>query len=102
MGWRMYQKHSAIKRIEFYAHRFVCFRCRKMFNKHIADRVVEQYASIQEFRERHRLPCPQCGQPMPNMGWGFKPLPRRDVKRWRVLEKQAREGKRFWYVPSWL
>ena len=98
----MFQKQPHAKRIGSYAHHFVCFGCRKMFNKHIGEEVAGRYASVLEFRREHRLPCPQCGRAMPNMGWGFKPPPRRDAKRWRALEKQARAGKRFWYVHSWL
>ena len=90
-----------MSRIDSYANHFACFTCRKMFNKNVSA-VVEQYASITQFHDQFRPPCPQCQRPMLNMGIGFKPPKRSEVRRWRNLERQAKAGKRFWFIPSWL
>jgi hypothetical protein len=100
--WRTFQKHPVIKRRDLYAQHYVCFSCRKMFNKHFPDEIVEPGSSPQDFWEKHRPPCPECSKPMLNMGNGFKPPKRSDIKRWSFLEKQANAGKRFRYCPSWL
>ena len=101
-SWRGYELSAIVRRAESYARHYACFSCRKMFNKHIAEETMQQYSSLREFIEKHCPLCPQCTAPMLDMGNGFKPPKCSDVKRWRILQKRANSGKRFWYCPSWL
>lgn len=91
-GWRMYQLGGVNKRIEDYPHHFTCFDCRKMFKKTIKYEFVLQYSSYPEFFDKYRPICPDCGRNMLNMGRGFRPPKRNDLKKWRILERQARAG----------
>ncbi|MBD2092277.1 hypothetical protein H6F67_20725 [Microcoleus sp. FACHB-1515] len=106
-NWKRYQ-NSIAQRLESYPQHYTCFACRKMFRKRLTDEQMQQYCSLQAFydsqavADRQRPPCPQCRQPMLNMGIGFQPPKRRDRKRWNALEQQAQAGKRFNYCPSWL
>lgn len=109
MGWKKYQKHAIAKRLESYPQHYTCFACRKMFKKRFtAEQLQLRQSSLQAFYDpeafenQHRPLCPQCRQPMLNMGLGFKPPKRRNVKSWSELEAQAQTGKRFEYCPSWL
>ena len=100
-SYKDYREHPIMKRIKSYSNHFVCFSCRKMFNKQIGD-VVDNYESFDEFREKFQPPCPDCQKPMLNMGIGFKPPKKSDLKAWRIAEQRARKGWRFWPIPSWL
>jgi hypothetical protein len=73
-----------------------------MFNKPASKEIINLPSIVEEVRNEERFPCPDCGVPMTNIGIGFKPPKRRDVKRWRAIEEQAKAGKRFWFIPSWL
>jgi transcription initiation factor IIE alpha subunit len=35
--------------------------------------------------------CPECGEPLHNMGKEFAPPPRRNLKVWREIEQRHRE-----------
>lgn len=72
-----------------YKEHFVCFSCRKMFKKPSpsdlpAGRLPEAYA-------RYLPPCPDCGQPMHNMGKEFAPPGRRDARAWKRIERVHRQ-----------
>jgi hypothetical protein len=72
-----------------YKEHFVCFHCRKMFKK-------PSFAEIHPSQRpatyaKYRPPCPDCGQPMHNMGKEFAPARRSDLKAWRELERRHRE-----------
>lgn len=87
--WKTFRLSGVNARIAAYSHHFACFACRKMFKRH-ADKI--EGAAL----------CPQCRTPMTNMGIGFRPPKSSDVKAWREVERQAKAGRRFWFVPSWL
>ena len=89
LSYKNYREHPLIKRFHSYAHHFVCFACRKMFNKQIGD-IADDYESLAAFREKFQPLCPDCQQPMLNMGIGFKPPRKSDVKAWRRAERRAR------------
>lgn len=59
---------------------YVCFSCRKTFKKSLPS--------------RRRL-CPQCQQPMTNMGTDFKAPPQKDGRQWRKVQALARAGVYF-------
>src|SRR5438046_7367912 len=83
-----------------YKEHFVCFRCSKMF-KQTAWRGLDaslrgQFKDYQDFIHNYRAPCPECGQPMPNMGKGFRPPRQKDVKEWLELEEKANKDTKFY------
>jgi tRNA(Ile2) C34 agmatinyltransferase TiaS len=85
---------------ELYKEHFACFKCRKMF-KQTAWRGLEeslrlQFKDYQDFIHNYQAPCPQCGQPMPNMGKGFRPPQQKEVKEWLQLEEKAKQGIKFY------
>ena len=61
-----------------FAGHWVCFGCRKMFRKSVRDCV-----------------CPQCAEPMAEMGAYFEPPKRSNVRMWEMLNALARDGYRF-------
>ena len=61
-----------------FAGHSVCFGCRKMFRK-AAQKCV----------------CPQCAEPMTEMGAYFEPPKKSDQRTWEVLKALARDGYRF-------
>ncbi|MBL8203874.1 MAG: hypothetical protein JNM09_06555 [Blastocatellia bacterium] len=67
-----------------YKERWVCFDCRKMF------RQMSQIG-VAEADEPKRI-CPQCAQPMMNMGSFFAPPPTADINLWRVARVVAEQG----------
>ena len=67
-----------------YKQHFVCFGCRKMFKKPPAAEQSE-FARAST-HEEYRPTCPECRQPMHNMGREFEPPRRNDVKAWREVE----------------
>ena len=60
---------------------FVCFHCRKMFRKTL---LRFNYGGTAEGKEDLR--CAECGEGLVNVGRGFEPPRRHDVKSWRRLE----------------
>ena len=61
-----------------FAGHWVCFSCRKMFHN-AAPKCV----------------CPQCAQPMIEMGTYFEPPKRSDQRMWDTLKALAGDGYRF-------
>jgi hypothetical protein len=71
-----------------YKRHFACFRCRKGFK-----RLHEsEWARPPAEGERVPAPCPDCRQPMADLGLDFKPPPRRAVEHWAVVEFLFRRG----------
>ena len=66
-----------------FAGHWVCFRCRKMFRKSSRECV-----------------CPQCANPMVEMGSYFEPPKQSSKRLWELLEALARTGFRFDTVDS--
>lgn len=66
-----------------YKQHYACFSCRKMFRKErFNDNVIEHL-------------CPQCRQPMENMGLDFKAPPNKDSEQWRVVKLLASHNIRY-------
>ena len=75
-----------------YKEHFVCFDCRKMFKK-------TAYAQLPTDKrpstyEEYRPTCPECGQPMHNLGKEFKPPKQNNLKAWRDAEQHHEEIQR--------
>lgn len=71
-----------------YKPRYVCFGCRKAFKRRFREE-VDPSGVPTEAR------CPDCGLPAIELGLGFRPPPRRQVREWAALEAVARRGVRF-------
>jgi hypothetical protein len=67
-----------------YKEHFACFRCRKGFKQTSRFELPEQLRPAPG--ELRTVPCPQCGQPMNDMGHDFKAPRQRDVKQWKKVE----------------
>lgn len=65
---------------------WVCFACRKMFRKPSR---AEQQPPMSGYV------CPECKQPMCDMGVYFEPPRRNATKRWEVMRRLAEHGIRF-------
>lgn len=108
-----------------YKRHFACFECRKAFKQPSIDdwlavrgrgHVYKELAHLwayqrglerreqelgvrladlqAEYRDAARK-CPDCGQPMIDMGLDFKPPRQTDVKAWRTLHGMYRVGHEF-------
>ena len=64
-----------------YKDHMVCFSCRKQFKR----RERPDAASL----------CPQCREPMRDLGLDFKPPRQQNAKQWRKVELLARHGITF-------
>lgn len=65
-----------------YKEHWVCFRCRKMLKKPPAADLPDPPAAYR---------CPECGEPLHNLGKEFAPPRRCDIRRWREIESRHRE-----------
>lgn len=65
--------------MSFYTH-WACFDCRKSFSK--------------EMSETPRK-CPECAEPMTDMGAYFEPPRKLSKKRWEIMKILAERGFRF-------
>ena len=88
-----------------YKFRYACFTCRKMFRQ-VNTRDRELYAAFDaemngslEHRKRHEAArvclCPQCRQPMHNMGFDFKAPRQSEVDQWHKVEILHARGYRY-------
>jgi len=73
---------------------FVCFHCRKMFRKPL---LRFNYGGTAEGKENLR--CAECGESLVNVGRGFEPPRRHDVKSWRRLELMHAKPEN-WFAAS--
>ncbi|MFY7952283.1 MAG: hypothetical protein ACOVT5_07230 [Armatimonadaceae bacterium] len=73
-----------------YKNHYACFSCRKAFKR------LQEYEWPDHLRpvegEAVPAPCPECRQPMADMGLDFKPPKQRDVEHWAVVEFLFRKG----------
>ena len=87
--------------MHIYKSHYVCFACRKMFRQtHPGDRLL--YAAYDARRSRHNPEsapvapqvrvCPQCKQPMHNLGLDFKAPPRDNLKQWEKVRQLYAHG----------
>jgi len=71
-----------------YRPHFACFSCRKMFRPMALEDVDEKRAD----KDMRHVPCPDCKQPMHDMGLNFK-APRQDnVRQWRKVHMLYAHG----------
>jgi DNA-directed RNA polymerase subunit RPC12/RpoP len=78
-------------RYHSYNLHYACFDCRKMFNQAPWVRRIDRSKARSEIT----VPCPQCGQPMRNMGKEFKPPRRNNVQQWRKIKLLYHRGYRW-------
>lgn len=89
MSWKL--RTHLIDRSEFYEttarlQHYACFHYRKAFKQGFP-------------AQGSTVPCPQCRQPMTNMGTDFKAPPHRNQEQWSKVERLASAGIRFF--PTW-
>lgn len=72
--------------VTFYLQHYACFACRKAFKQPFDN-------------ERPDCLCPQCRQPMTNMGTDFKTPPHKNTDQWRKVQLLAQAGVKFF--PHW-
>ena len=70
--------------------KYVCFRCRKMFNTH-----GERSGTGRPPENFARHACPQCGEVMTYPGRYFKPPKQNEVEAWQVAETLIKQGYLF-------
>ena len=73
-----------------YKEHFACFQCRKAFKR----RWPGDYFPPGQFDNRP-FPCPECGQPMNDMGVDFKAPPQSDQRQWLKVAVLYSFGIRF-------
>ncbi|WP_199699870.1 hypothetical protein [Deinococcus sp. RM] len=66
---------------------YACFHCRKAFKQGFP-------------RSGEATLCPQCRQPMTNMGTDFKAPAQREHRQWQKVQQLAQAGVRFFPVGS--
>src|SRR5688572_29203641 len=78
-----------------YKDHFACFKCRKAFKQPNAVDLPKEERTGK--RERRVVGCPQCNEPMHDMGHAFR-APKQDaLKEWQTVELLFRNGIRFEY-----
>ena len=68
-----------------YKSHFACFDCRKAFKR----------TAPVHLKESSIAPCPDCGQPMANMGLDFATPKRSAVEHWEVVAFLFRRGFKY-------
>lgn len=71
-----------------YKPHFACFRCRKAFKRRHRD-------EVDPGGDEHPARCPECGEPMAEMGLDFQAPPKAKRAQWRVLESLWEAGQTF-------
>ena len=80
-----------------YRDHFACFGCRKAFKYWQFEEVKEAtFRGLQKLRHVPRqIICPECRQPMADMGLDFKAPPRSDTEAWEILRVLYENGITF-------
>ena len=83
------------------ASHWVCFECRKAFKPFRRSAHVINGAPLPEQASRK---CPQCSNPMVNLGRKFKVPKQSDAEQWRKVERLHQAGINFWggHLPAHL
>lgn len=72
---------------------YACFQCCKVFKQ---TRFYELPEDVRPVSPAERVvPCPECGEPMADMGLDFKMPRKQDVRQWRKVEILCRHGVTF-------
>lgn len=77
-AWHIYKEHYA------------CFYCRKMFRPTARLDLPEH--GRPGYRDFRLVKCPECGQPMHDMGLNFKAPKRHDVQQWKKVQTLHEHG----------
>jgi hypothetical protein len=80
-----------------YRDHFACFDCRKAF-KHWQWEPCDERKFRKQQKLKHvprRIVCPECSQPMVDMGLDFKAPAKSNVEAWQVLKALAENGVTF-------
>jgi hypothetical protein len=77
---------------KFHRHKepFVCFECRKSYRQ--TSRWSLPYNRRLEPGQERKVSCPQCNNPMADMGPFFKAPKQKDTKRWMRIKQLWLEG----------
>ncbi|RYZ67103.1 MAG: hypothetical protein EOP09_11605, partial [Proteobacteria bacterium] len=75
-----------------YKVKCACFHCRKCFKQRSWLDLPQRLRNADGARI---FSCPQCRQPMTNMGWDFKVPRQTDVEQWKKVELLAKNGWSF-------
>ena len=73
-----------------YKEKFACFHCRKVFKQTNRKELTQKMRT--DAGRKRLAPCPECGTPMRDMGFDFKPPPQTDLRQWRKVEMLAQNG----------
>lgn len=71
-----------------YKPHFACFRCRKAFKR-------RHRSEVDPGGDEHPARCPECGEPMAELGLDFQAPPQSKRKQWEVLETLWEVGETF-------
>jgi len=83
------EDHQALIPGKFnYRSKWVCFNCRKSFTR------------VRSVTEPEDVVCPDCKTKATDMGHLFQPPPKRDIRRWKIMEILGRNNFRFWKASS--
>lgn len=74
-----------------YKEHYACFHCRKMFRRPPRADLVHHI----EKDTKRICPCPQCSNPMQNLGLDFKPPKQSDIKQWAKVKELVDNGFTF-------
>lgn len=80
-----------------YRDHFACFRCRKAFKYWQWEECDEKTWTVKQ-RLRHvprEIVCPDCAQPMTDMGLDFKAPSKNNREAWQILENLDANGFTF-------
>ena len=88
-----------------YKSHYACFACRKMFRQAVPHERYDRHlysdndASVNRDKPSRKQPvvpqvsvCPQCKQPMHNLGMDFKAPPRDNLKQWEKARQLYAHG----------
>lgn len=76
-----------------YKEKWACFGCRKCFKQRSWIELL--HSKRIKLGEERIVLCPQCREPMKNMGWDFKVPKQRDIEQWQKVELLIQHGYRF-------
>lgn len=77
------EDHQSLERIPNYRSKWACFTCRKSFTR------------VRSVTEPEEVVCPNCKTKAADMGHLFESPPKRDIRRWKIMEILGRNNLRF-------
>lgn len=73
-----------------YKEKWACFKCRKSFKQTERDEVAHPLPVTPQ--GEHLVLCPNCKNPMHDMGLDFRAPRQRDKEQWQVVEQLYKHG----------